>query len=145
MSNKTILLVEDNPDDAELTRIAFEDAGCDHVLDVACDGAEALDYLFARGRHAARVGAMLPAMVLLDINLPKRDGREVLQAIRADPATRSLPVVMLTTSAEPFDVDELYALGANSYIQKPVEFSDFVDAVRQIGVYWLTLNQSPQH
>src|SRR5690606_1930415 len=101
------------------------------------------DYLFARGAHAGRAATDLPAVVLLDLNLPKLNGREVLQAIRSDPATRSLPVVVLTTSAEPFDVDAVYELGANSYIQKPVEFERFVDAVRQIGLYWLTLNQAP--
>ena len=141
--NRDILLVEDNPDDVELTRIAFAEAGSEHRLTVVSDGAEALDYLFARGAHAGRAATDLPAVVLLDLNLPKLNGREVLQAIRSDPATRSLPVVVLTTSAEPFDVDAVYELGANSYIQKPVEFERFVDAVRQIGLYWLTLNQAP--
>jgi len=143
MSPKTILLVEDNPDDVELTRIAFAEAGSDHRLAVVSDGAEALDYLMGRGRHADRAGAELPTLVLLDLNLPKLDGREVLEAIRANDATRKLPVVVLTTSAEPFDVDQVYALGANSYIQKPVEFERFVDVVRQIGLYWLALNQPP--
>jgi two-component system response regulator len=141
--NKTILLVEDNPDDVELTRIAFEEAGGEHQLVVVSDGAEAVDYLHGRGRYADRVGAELPMLVLLDLNLPKLDGREVLEAIRAHDATRKLPVVVLTTSAEPFDVDQVYALGANSYIQKPVEFERFVDVVRQIGLYWLALNQPP--
>ncbi|WP_374383111.1 response regulator [Thermomonas sp.] len=141
--NRDILLIEDNPDDVELTRIAFAEAGSAHRLTVVGDGAEALDYLFARGAHAGRAATDLPAVVLLDLNLPKLNGREVLQAIRSDPATRSLPVVVLTTSAEPFDVDAVYELGANSYIQKPVEFERFVDAVRQIGLYWLTLNQAP--
>ncbi|GAB1406614.1 response regulator [Thermomonas brevis] len=143
MNEKTILLVEDNPDDAELTRIAFEEAGSTHALEHVGDGAEALDYLFGRGRHADRAGAPLPAVVLLDLNLPKLSGREVLQALRAEPRTRGLPVVVLTTSVEPFDVDEVYALGANSYIQKPVEFDRFIEAARQIGVYWLGLNQAP--
>ena len=143
MSDKTILLVEDNPDDAELTRIAFEEAGSVHALAHACDGAEALDYLFGRGKHADRAGKPLPALVLLDLNLPKLSGREVLQALRADPRTRALPVVVLTTSVEPFDVDDVYALGANSYIQKPVEFDRFIEAARQIGLYWLGLNQAP--
>ncbi len=142
-ASKEILLVEDNPDDVELTRIAFDEADSPHRLSVVTDGAEALDFLLARGSHATREGMALPALVLLDLNLPKLDGREVLQAIRRHPATRSLPVVMLTTSAEPMDVDALYALGANSYIQKPVEFERFVDVVRHVGLYWLALNQAP--
>ncbi|WP_240096359.1 response regulator [Thermomonas flagellata] len=141
--SRDILLVEDNPDDVELTRIAFAEAGSDHRLQVVTDGAQALDYLFAQGAFAGRDPADLPAVVLLDLNLPKRNGREVLQAIRANPATRSLPVVVLTTSAEPVDVDVVYELGANSYIQKPVEFERFVEVVRQIGLYWLVLNQPP--
>lgn len=143
MSGKDILLVEDNPDDAELTRIAFEEAGSPHRLHLVRDGVEALDFLFLRGAHADRQPADLPAMVLLDLNLPRLDGREVLQALRVESATQALPVIVLTTSAEPFDIDEVYALGANSYIQKPVEFEQFVDAVRQIDAYWLTLNQPP--
>ena len=141
--NKEILLVEDNPDDVELTRIAFAEAGSGHVIRVVTDGAEALDYLLARGEHANRDISDMPALVLLDLNLPKLNGREVLQAIRENPATRSLPVVVLTTSAEPMDVGSVYELGANSYIQKPVEFERFVDVVRQIGLYWLVLNQPP--
>ena len=134
---KEILLVEDNPDDAELTRIAFADAGGEYRLRVVSDGAEAVAYL--RGCTPGE----LPALVLLDLNLPKLNGREVLQAIRAESSTRSLPVVVLTTSAEPFDVEKVYALGANSYIQKPVDFERFVEVVRQIGLYWLALNQPP--
>ena len=134
---KEILLVEDNPDDAELTRIAFAEAGVDYRLHVVGDGVQALAYL--RGCSTSE----LPSLVLLDLNLPKLNGREVLEAIRANPATRSLPVVVLTTSAEPFDVDTVYELGANSYIQKPVEFERFVEVVRQIGLYWLALNQPP--
>ena len=140
MSDHTILLIEDNPDDAELTRIAFSEAGIDSQLVVVGDGAEALDYLFARGPHAARDAADLPSIVLLDLNLPKLDGREVLQALRANPATRGLPVVVLTTSTEPFDVEASYALGVNSYIRKPVDFKKFVEVVKQIGLYWLVLN-----
>ncbi|MBC7989326.1 MAG: response regulator [Luteimonas sp.] len=136
-----ILLVEDNPDDVELTRIAFVEAKLANRLVVASDGVEALDYLFARGTHAARDPDDLPSIVLLDLNLPKVDGREVLQAIRASERTRSLPVVVLTTSAEPFDVEASYALGVNSYIQKPVDFEQFVWAVKQVGLYWLVLNQ----
>jgi len=141
MSQKEILLVEDNPDDVELTRIAFAEAKVANSLAVVNDGAEALDYLFARGRYADRNPDDLPSIVLLDLNLPKVDGREVLQAIRADERTRGLPVVVLTTSAEPFDVEASYALGVNSYIRKPVDFEQFVWAVKQVGLYWLVLNQ----
>ncbi|MCF7223653.1 response regulator [Marilutibacter chinensis] len=141
---KVILLVEDNPDDAELARIAFDEANVANRLLVAKDGVEALDYLFARGAHAGRDPHNLPSIVLLDLNLPKVDGREVLQAIRENEITRALPVVVLTTSAEPLDVDTSYALGVNSYIQKPVDFEQFVWAVKQVGLYWLVLNQ-PQH
>ena len=140
MTHKDILLVEDNPDDVELTRLAFEEANVANRMVVAGDGAEALDYLFARGKHAGRDPSQLPAIVLLDLNLPKLDGREVLQAIRGNPITRDLPVIVLTTSAEPFDVEASYALGVNSYIQKPVDFEQFVWAVRQVGLYWLVLN-----
>lgn len=140
MSGHTILLIEDNPDDAELTRIAFAEAAIDSQLVVVGDGAEALDYLFARGAHADRDATQLPSIVLLDLNLPKLDGREVLQALRANPATRGLPVVVLTTSTEPFDVEASYALGVNSYIRKPVDFGKFVEVVKQIGLYWLVLN-----
>jgi two-component system response regulator len=143
MSSQEILLVEDNPDDVELTRLAFAEAGAAHRLQSVSDGAEALDYLLARGRHAGRDAAELPALVLLDLNLPRLDGRDVLRAIRADDTTRCLPVVVLTTSAEPFDVDQAYALGANSYIQKPVEFDRFVEVVRQVGRYWLAINLPP--
>ena len=138
--HKDILLVEDNPDDVELTRIAFDEAKIANNLVVVGDGAEALDYLFARGAHAGRDPHDLPALVLLDLNLPKLDGREVVQAIRANDTTRTLPVVVLTTSTEPFDVEASYALGVNSYIQKPVDFEQFVWAVKQVGLYWLVLN-----
>ena len=140
MSQKDILLVEDNPDDVELTRIAFAEANVANSLAVVGDGAEALDYLFARGRYAHRDADDLPSIVLLDLNLPKVDGREVLQAIRANEKTRGLPVVVLTTSTEPFDVEASYALGVNSYIRKPVDFEQFVWAVKQVGLYWLVLN-----
>ena len=141
MNNRDILLVEDNPDDVELTRIAFAEAGATYHLTVVSDGAQAVDYLLARGAHSDRDPNELPALVLLDLNLPKLDGREVLQVLRNHPATKTLPVVVLTTSAEPYDVDRVYDLGANSYIQKPVEFERFVEVVRQIGLYWLDLNQ----
>lgn len=140
MMDKEILLVEDNPDDVELTRIAFREAKVANNLVVVHDGAQALDYLFARGAYAERNPDELPSIVLLDLNLPKVDGREVLQAIRANEKTRSLPVVVLTTSTEPFDVEASYALGVNSYIQKPVDFERFVWAVQQVGLYWLVLN-----
>ena len=138
--HKEILLVEDNPDDVELTRLAFDEAKIANRLTVVSDGAQALDYLFARGEFSHRDPEDLPSIVLLDLNLPKVDGREVLQAVRANEATRTLPVVVLTTSAEPFDVEASYALGVNSYIQKPVDFEQFVWAVKQVGLYWLVLN-----
>jgi CheY-like chemotaxis protein len=137
---REILLVEDNPDDVELTRLAFDEARVANTIVVVGDGAEALDYLFARGAYAHRDPAALPSIVLLDLNLPKIDGREVLQAIRSNELTRTLPVVVLTTSTEPFDVEASYALGVNSYIQKPVDFEQFVWAVKQVGLYWLVLN-----
>ncbi|WP_147653309.1 response regulator [Vulcaniibacterium gelatinicum] len=142
MSRAEILLVEDNPDDIELTRLAFAEANIDHQLAVVRDGAEALDWLFARGAHAGRDPAQLPALVLLDLHLPKLGGLEVVQALRADPRTRTLPVVALTTSAEPSDLAAGYAHGINSYIQKPVDFAQFTAAVRQLGLYWLVLNRS---
>jgi CheY-like chemotaxis protein len=135
VTEQDILLIEDNPDDVELTRIAFSEAGIAHRLVVVSDGAAALDYLFARGRYAARDPLRLPAIVLLDLNLPKVDGREVLQAIRDNDTTRALPVVVLTTSDEPFDVAASYALGANSYIQKPVDFAQFAAVVTRAGLY----------
>jgi CheY-like chemotaxis protein len=137
---REILLVEDNPDDVELTRLAFDEARVANTIIVVGDGAEALDYLFARGAYAHRDASALPSIVLLDLNLPKIDGREVLQAIRSNELTRTLPVVVLTTSTEPFDVEASYALGVNSYIQKPVDFEQFVWAVKQVGLYWLVLN-----
>ena len=140
MNRNEILLVEDNADDIELTRIAFAESKIANRMVVVEDGAQALDYLFARGPHAGRDPDALPSIVLLDLNLPKLDGREVLQAIRANPRTRSLPVVVLTTSTEPFDVEASYALGVNSYIQKPVDFEQFVRAVKQVVMYWLVLN-----
>lgn len=140
MSERDILLVEDNPDDIELTRIALHEADVANPLVVVRDGAEALDYFNGRGSFAGRDTARLPALVLLDLNLPKVDGREVLQAIRSDPHTRALPVVVLSTSREPRDVQASYALHANSYIQKPVDFQQFLWAVKQVALYWLVLN-----
>jgi len=140
MSTRPILLVEDNPDDVELTRIAFAQANIANPLHVVDNGVEALDYLFGRGAWARQPRHEAPALILLDLNMPRMDGREVLQAIRADAETCSLPVVVITTSAEPFDVEACYLLGANSYIRKPVDFDQFMGAVKQVGMYWLVLN-----
>jgi two-component system response regulator len=142
MSPKTILLVEDNPDDIELTRIAFAESHLANRLDVVRDGEEALDYLFARNAYANRNLAEQPQMILLDLKLPKLDGHEVLQQIRADERTRFIPVVVVTTSDEESDLFASYDLGANSFIRKPVDFGSFVEAVRQVGLYWLVLNIS---
>ncbi|PTL84748.1 response regulator [Vitiosangium sp. GDMCC 1.1324] len=141
---RSILLVEDNPDDVDLTRRAFQRAGLTQPLDVAGDGVEALDYLFARGAYAHRAGEPLPSLVLLDLKLPLLDGHEVLQRIRADPRTRFLPVVILTSSDEEKDLVESYSQGCNSYVRKPVSYTEFVEAARQLGVYWLMLNRVPQ-
>ena len=137
MTLAPVLLVEDNLDDVELTRLAFAEARHRASAGGRADGAEALDYLFARGIHAGRDPDALPALMLLDLNLPKLDGREVMQAIRADPTTRHLPVVALTTSAEPIDIEASYALGVNSYIQKPVDFARFVEEVERLRAQWL--------
>jgi two-component system response regulator len=142
-ANRTILLVEDNDDDVELTRRAF--ARSDVVSDIAVvrDGQEALDYLFAAGAHAGRDSAALPAVVLLDLKLPRVSGHDVLRHIRANAATKHLPVVILTTSKEESDIVRSYELGANSYVRKPVNFSEFIEATRQLGLYWLMLNERP--
>lgn len=137
---KSILLVEDNPDDIELTRLAFEESHLANRLVVARDGQEALDYLFGQGAHAGRDLSDMPQMILLDLQLPTLDGREVLQRIRANPHTRHIPVIVMTTSREESDLLASYDLGANSFVQKPVDFARFVDAVRQVGLYWLVLN-----
>ena len=139
----TILLVEDNPDDVELTRLALERCGVANRLEVVMDGAEALDYLFGTGAHAERDVNDRPAVVLLDIKLPKVDGIEVLRRIRGDERLRLLPVVMLTSSKFDKELIETYGLGANSYMRKPVEFERFIDTVRQLGFYWLLINESP--
>ena len=138
-----ILLVEDNPDDAELTIRAFKKNHIANRIVHVTDGAEALEWLFGSGRHAARNVDHAPAVVLLDLNLPKVNGLEVLQRIRADPRTRLLRIVILTSSKEERDVVESYALGANSYVRKPVDFQEFMDAARQLGTYWLALNEPP--
>jgi two-component system response regulator len=141
VTNRVILLVEDNPDDEELTLRALQKSNILNPVTVARDGVEALDYLLCRGAYAERDVRDLPQIVLLDLKLPKLDGLEVLRAIRADVRTKRQPVVILTSSAEEQDVLKGYELGANSYIRKPVDFTQFVEAVRQLGLYWLVLNQ----
>ena len=141
--SKSILLVEDNPTDEKLTLRAFRKCNVANEIDVVRDGAEALDYLFATGAHAGRAGRPLPALTLLDLNLPRISGLEVLKRIRADERTKTLPVVILTSSKEEEDVARSYSLGANAYVRKPVDFNQFVEAVRQLGLYWLVLNEIP--
>jgi two-component system response regulator len=139
--NKIILLVEDSSDDVELTMRAFKRSHLMNPIEVVRDGVEALDFLFARGAHAPRESAALPTLVILDLKLPKLDGLSVLRAIRADERTQFLPVVILTSSKEEQDLVSGYSLGANSYVRKPVDFSEFMEAVRVLGIYWLALNQ----
>jgi two-component system response regulator len=133
MTRAPVLLIEDNADDVELTRLAFAEAGIDHPLIVAPDGAFALDWLHAHDSDADA----LPALVLIDLNLPKLDGREVMRAIRANPATRHLPVVALSSSGQPADIDASFASGADSYLQKPVDFVRFIEDVRRLRAQWL--------
>ena len=140
---RSILLVEDNPDDEELTLRALNRNLIANDVVVAHDGEEALDFIFGRGAWAGRDPANLPALILLDLNLPVLDGLGVLRQIRADDRTRRAPVVILTSSNEQRDLVRSYDLGANSYVRKPVEFEEFVEAVRQLGVYWLVLNELP--
>jgi two-component system, response regulator len=143
VSTRTILLVEDNPDDEALTLRAFRTNNIRNGVVVASDGAMALDYLFGTGKFDGRDVEDLPQVVLLDINLPKINGLEVLRRIRADERTRILPVVILTSSKEEQDLVEGYRSGANSYVRKPVDFEEFVRAARQLGLYWLLLNEIP--
>ncbi len=138
-----ILLVEDNPDDVDLTLRAFAKSNIANEVVVARDGVEALDYLFGTGAHAGRASAPLPQLVLLDLKLPRIYGLQVLERVRANPRTRLLPVVILTSSTEQRDLESGYKLGANSYIRKPVDFQEFLEAMRQLGLYWLLLNQAP--
>jgi two-component system, response regulator len=143
MDKKIILLVEDNPDDEELIRIALQENKIVSQLVVVHNGAEALDYLFATGAYTGRGPSMAPHLILLDLQLPKVHGLEVLRQLRANNQTRLLNVVILTTSIEEKDVLTGYNLGANSYIRKPVDYTQFTEAVRQLGLYWLVLNVSP--
>jgi len=143
ITNNVILLVEDNGDDEELTKLAFEQCNIANRLIVVRDGAEALDFAFATGSWAGRTSEDDPCMVLLDLKLPKIGGLEVLRRLREDPRTRILPVVILTSSVEEQDVIRGYDLGANSYIRKPVDFEQFTEAVKILGLYWLVLNQPP--
>jgi two-component system response regulator len=141
MAEKYILLVEDNPDDEELTMRALRKIANEVV--VARDGSEALEFIFGTGQHAGREVERLPAVILLDLKLPKLSGLDVLQRLRADPRTRLVPVVVLTSSSEDEDMLRSYRFGANSYVRKPVEFGAFANAVTQLGVYWMLLNESP--
>lgn len=143
MSECRILLVEDNPDDVELTRLAFDEGGICNEIVVARDGAEALDYLFGTGKYEDRDLSSMPAVVLLDLKLPKVDGLEVLRRIREDSRTHALPVVVLTSSKEDEDVIKSYNLGANAYVRKPVDYNEFVRAAKTLGLFWLVMNQPP--
>ena len=143
MSDKTILLVEDNPDDEALTLRALKKNNILNPVTIVRDGAEALDYLFCQGAYAGRDASLQPAVILLDLKLPKIDGLEVLKRLRADARTRLLPVVILTSSKEEQDLASGYSLGANSYIRKPVDFTQFMEAIRQVGLYWLMMNEPP--
>ena len=143
MSEKVILLVEDNSDDEALTLRAFKKSNITNQVVVARDGAEALDYLLGTGKYAGRDVHDLPQLILLDLKLPKVDGLEVLRRIRSEAHTKLLPVVILTSSNEQEDRRNGYGLGANSYIRKPVDFTKFIDAVQQLGLYWLLLNEYP--
>jgi CheY-like chemotaxis protein len=142
MEESVILLVEDNPDDEALTLRALKKNNIRNEVVVARDGVEAVDYLFGTGVHAGRDLSALPQVVLLDLKLPKMDGFEVLERIRSSEATKFLPVVILTTSNEDQDRIRGYGLGANSFVRKPVEFDKFIEAVRQLGLYWLILNEA---
>jgi len=143
MKSKVILVVEDNPRDEALTLRALKKSNVVNDVVVVRDGVEALDYLFGTGTHDGRDASELPQMVLLDLKLPKIDGLEVLRKLRGDERTRRLPVVIFTSSSEEEDMVKSYNLGANSYVRKPVEFDQFLEATRQLGIYWLLLNEVP--
>jgi two-component system response regulator len=138
-----ILLVEDNPNDEALTLRAFKKNNILNEIVVVRDGQEALDFLFCEGNYAERDKKNNPQVILLDINLPKLDGLEVLRKLRANESTSIIPVVIMTTSDEENDLITSYKLGANSYVRKPIEFSGFMEAIKQLGMYWLVLNQHP--
>ncbi len=143
MNNRQILLVEDNPDDAKLTLRALKKSRIANEVVVVHDGVDAMEYLQCTGKFSGRNRDMLPQVVLLDLKMPRMDGLEFLQRIRSDERTRLLPVVVLTTSSEDRDRIESYKLGANSYVRKPVDFNQFVEAVQNLGLYWLVLNEAP--
>jgi two-component system response regulator len=143
MKDKIILLVEDNPDDEALTIRALKKNNISNQVIVVRDGPEALDFLFGTGKHSGRDINLMPQVVLLDLKLPKIDGLEVLRQLRANESTKLLPVVILTSSDEEQDRLKGYGLGANSYVRKPVDFNQFIEAVRQLGLYWLVLNEQP--
>ncbi|MBD0361505.1 MAG: response regulator [Coleofasciculus sp. C3-bin4] len=144
MTQKNVLLlVEDNPDDEELTLLAFEQSAIANEVVVAHDGVEALDYLFSTGMYTDRNPSLMPALILLDLQLPRINGLEVLQRLRADNRTKLIPVVILTTSNEQQDLINSYSLGCNSYIRKPVDYDQFITAVQQLGMYWLLINEPP--
>ncbi|MEI7638970.1 MAG: response regulator [Syntrophus sp. (in: bacteria)] len=143
MEEKIILLVEDNTDDVELTLRAFKKNNILNRVIIAKDGAEALDFLFGTGTYAGREWKDLPVVILLDLKLPKIDGLEVLKRIRQDNRTKLIPVVILTSSTEPKDVVNGYSMGANGYVRKPVEFSQFLEAMRNLGLFWLLWNEPP--
>jgi two-component system, response regulator len=146
MTERYILLVEDNPDDEELTLLSLRKNNLAHDITVVRDGVEAIEFLFGSNQYAGRDVSVLPTVILLDLKLPKLDGLGVLKKLRADDRTRTLPVVVLTSSSQDADVIASYNLGANSYVRKPVEFGAFVDAVSSLGLYWTLLNRPPpQH
>ena len=143
MADKLILVVEDNPDDEALTLRALKKANLANDIMVVRDGSEAVDFVFGQGQHAGRDASRLPAVILLDLKLPKMSGLDVLRVLRGDPRSRLIPIVMLTSSSEDEDMLNSYESGANSYVRKPVDFSAFVSAVSQLGVYWMLVNQQP--
>jgi two-component system response regulator len=144
LKDETILLVEDNPDDVELTLRAFRKNNIANNIVVARDGVEALDYLFGRGAYEGRNIEETPRLILLDLKMPRMDGLHVLEHLRAEELTRLVPVVILTSSKEDQDLVSSYKSGANSYVRKPVDFNQFLEAVRQIGLYWLLINEKPE-